>query len=51
VQEGPLAPIYLKSLAIRENGDAVMAELNSEFDDDSVESASPPPANKDDTHA
>jgi segregation and condensation protein A len=51
VQEGPLAPIYLKSLAVREDGDAVMPELNSEFDDDSVESAPPPPAANDDTQA
>ena len=34
VQEGALAPIYLKSLAIREDGEIVVRELSSEFDDD-----------------
>ena len=33
VQEGPLAPIYLKSLATAE-GDAGTLELTSEFDDE-----------------
>ena len=37
VQEVPLAPIYIKSLAIGEGGDAVIPELSSEFDDTTVE--------------
>ncbi|MEP6633157.1 MAG: segregation/condensation protein A, partial [Luteimonas sp.] len=37
VQEGALGPIYLKSLATAEGGDATLA-LTSEFDDD-VEAA------------
>ena len=42
VQEAPLAPIYLKSLAAGEHGDAVVPELNSEVDDDVQEPASAP---------
>jgi segregation and condensation protein A len=34
VQEAPLAPIYLKSLAAGKHGEAVVPELSSEFDDD-----------------
>ncbi|MFZ2753564.1 MAG: ScpA family protein [Lysobacteraceae bacterium] len=45
VQEGPLAPIYLKSLAVGTGSDALVAEFSSEFDDDSIESATPPAAN------
>ena len=48
VQEGPLAPIYLKSLAVGEGSDALVAELSSEFDDDAVEAAPPPAAANDD---
>ncbi len=51
VQEGPLAPIYLKSLAIREDGDTVVPALSSEFDDDTVESAAAPLAANDDAQA
>jgi segregation and condensation protein A len=51
VQEGPLAPIYLKSLAAREDGDIVLPELSSEFDDDAVEPVAPPPAANDDAPA
>ncbi len=51
VQEGPLAPIYLKSLAIREDGDTVMPALTSEFDDDTVEPAAAPLAANDDAQA
>jgi segregation and condensation protein A len=47
VQEGPLAPIYLKSLAVGTGSDALVAELSSEFDDDTVEPAAPPAANDD----
>ena len=47
VQEGPLAPIYLKSLATREDGEIVVPELSSEFDDDTVEPAAAPAANDD----
>ena len=50
VQEGPLAPIYLKSLAVGTGSDALVAEFSSEFDDDSIEST-PPPASNDDTPA
>ena len=50
VQEGPLAPIYLKSLAVGTGSDALVAEFSSEFDDDSIEST-PPPAANDDTPA
>jgi segregation and condensation protein A len=40
VQEGSLAPIYLKSLAAREgDNDTGMIDLRSEFDDDIVEAA------------
>jgi segregation and condensation protein A len=40
VQEAPLAPIYLKSLAAREgDNDTGMIDLRSEFDDDIVEAA------------
>jgi segregation and condensation protein A len=42
VQEAPLAPIYLKSLAAGEHGDAVVPDLSSEFDDDVQEPASAP---------
>lgn len=38
VQEGPLAPIYVKSLATAD-GDATVPELSSEFDDDAVQAA------------
>ena len=48
VQEAALAPIYLKSLAIREDGDTVVPALTSEFDDDSVEPAATPLAANDD---
>ncbi len=48
VQEGSLAPIYLKSLAIREDGDTVMPALSSEFDDDTVEPTAAPLAANDD---
>jgi segregation and condensation protein A len=48
VQEGPLAPIYLKSLATREDGDTVLPEFSSEFDDDAIEAANPPTAANDD---
>ncbi len=51
VQEGALAPIYLKSLAIREDGDTVMPALSSEFDDDTVEPAAAPLAANDDANA
>lgn len=51
VQEGPLAPIYLKSLAVGTGSDALVAELSSEFDDDTVEPAAPPPAANDDASA
>jgi segregation and condensation protein A len=51
VQEGALAPIYLKSLAIREDGDTVMPVLSSEFDDDTVEPAAGPLAANDDAQA
>ena len=51
VQEGSLAPIYLKSLAIREDGDTIVPALSSEFDDDSVEPAATPSADNDDAHA
>ena len=51
VQEGPLAPIYLKSLAIGEDGDVVVPELSSEFDDDAVESAAPSAAANDHAQA
>jgi segregation and condensation protein A len=50
VQEGALAPIYLKSLAIREGGDIVVPALSSEFDD-AIESAAPLAAANDDTQA
>ncbi len=50
VQEGPLAPIYLKSLAVGTGSDALVSEFSSEFDDDSIEST-PPPAANDDTPA
>jgi segregation and condensation protein A len=42
VQEAPLAPIYLKSLAAGEHGDATVPELTSEFDDDATEPAAAP---------
>lgn len=42
VQEAPLAPIYLKSLAAGEHGDAVVPDLSSEFDDDVQEPAAAP---------
>jgi segregation and condensation protein A len=48
VQEAPLAPIYLKSLAAGEHGDAVVPELSSEFDDDVQEPAAAPLAANDD---
>lgn len=48
VQEGPLAPIYLKSLATGEDGDTVVPELSSEFDDDAIEPTAPLPAANDD---
>ncbi|NOT89971.1 MAG: segregation/condensation protein A [Lysobacter sp.] len=51
VQEGPLAPIYLKSLAVGTGSDALVAELSSEFDDDSIEAATQPPAANDDVSA
>ena len=51
VQEGPLAPIYLKSLAVGTGSDALVAELSSEFDDDSIEAATQPPAANDDPQA
>lgn len=41
VQEAPLAPIYLKSLAAGTDGDIAVPELSSEFDDDAVEPAAP----------
>ncbi len=51
VQEGALAPIYLKSLALRENGELVVPALSSEFDDDAIESAAPLAAANDDAQA
>ena len=51
VQEGALAPIYLKSLAIREDGELVVPALSSEFDDDAIESAAPLAAANDDAQA
>ena len=51
VQEGALAPIYLKSLAVRENGELVVPALSSEFDDDAIESAAPLAAANDDAQA
>jgi segregation and condensation protein A len=48
VQEAPLAPIYLKSLAAGEHGDAVVPELSSEFDDDVQEPAAAPLVANDD---
>ena len=43
VQEAPLAPIYLKSLAAQDgDGDVALPELSSEFDDDATEPATPP---------
>ena len=51
VQEGPLAPIYLKSLAIRDDGDTGMPALSSEFDDDTVEDAASPLAASDNVPA
>lgn len=47
VQEAPLAPIYLKSLAAGEHGDAVVPDLSSEFDDDVQEPAAAPLADGD----
>ncbi len=47
VQEAPLAPIYLKSLAAGEHGDAVVPDLSSEFDDDVQEPAAAPLADSD----
>jgi segregation and condensation protein A len=47
VQEAPLAPIYLKSLATGEHGDAATPELSSEFDDDVQEPIAAPPADDD----
>ncbi len=47
VQEAPLAPIYLKSLAAGEHGDAVVLDLSSEFDDDVQEPAAAPLADSD----
>lgn len=47
VQEAPLAPIYLKSLAAGEHGDAVVLDLSSEFDDDVQEPAAAPLADGD----
>jgi segregation and condensation protein A len=42
VQEAPMAPIYLKSLATGEaGGDVAIPDLVSEFDDDVTESAPP----------
>lgn len=43
VQEGALAPIYLKSLATREDGDTVVPEFSSEFDDEIVSEADDAP--------
>jgi len=51
VQEGPLAPIYVKSLATGEDGDTVVPDLSSEFDDDIVESTPPPASANDDAQA
>lgn len=52
VQEAPLAPIYLKSLAAGEDGETIVPELSSEFDDDAVEpAAARPAANDDDAQA
>jgi segregation and condensation protein A len=42
VQEAPLAPIYLKSLAAGEHGEAVVPDLSSEFDDDVQEPIAAP---------
>jgi segregation and condensation protein A len=47
VQEAPLAPIYLKSLAAGEHGEAVMPDLSSEFDDDVQEPIAAPTATAD----
>lgn len=47
VQEGPLAPIYLKSLAAGEDGEHVIPDLSSEFDDDIVEPTLAAPAAND----
>ncbi len=41
VQEAPLAPIYIKSLAAGPDGDVAVPELSSEFDDDAVEPTAP----------
>lgn len=49
VQEAPLAPIYLKSLAAGEHGDAVVPDLSSEFDDDDVQEPAAAPLADDGT--
>jgi len=49
VQEAPMAPIYLKSLALQGvDGDVEMPELSSEFDDDVTETPNAEPTTRSD---